>query len=136
MDRILKSTIEKLNGQVHKIRGVRVLLDGDLAIFFETQTSRLNQTVRRNLKRFPEGFVFQLDKAEFETLQLQELKLNRRGPGGRQKLPLAFTQGGVSILSCLLNNYRAIEVGKFAVCAFLDPGQMLRFTRDCEFRFC
>ena len=98
--------IEKL---IYIIRGQKVMLDSDLAILYEIPTSRLNEQVKRNLDRFPTDFMFQLTEEEFNIVEtLTDAK--REGRGGRRKLPFAFTECGVAMLSSVLNSSRAISV--------------------------
>jgi len=77
------------------------MLDSDLAAMYGVTTARLNQQVRRNGRRFPGDFAFQLDRQEFKSLMLQSAT-SKKGSGGRHKLPLVFTQEGVSMLSGVL----------------------------------
>jgi hypothetical protein len=83
------------------------MLDKDLAELYVEKTSRLNEQVNRNKKRFPDDFMFQLNKDEFENLISQNATSSW---GGTRKLPLAFTENGVAMLSGVLNSNRAIEV--------------------------
>jgi hypothetical protein len=83
------------------------MLDRDLAELYEVETRTLNQAVRRNIKRFPDDFMFQLNKAEFENLKSQIVTSSW---GGIRKMPLAFTEQGVAMLSGILNSDRAIQV--------------------------
>lgn len=99
------------------------MLDSDVAGLFQTETRTLNQTVRRNLERFPEEFMFELRKDEFDFLISQNVTSKNQPRGGRQKLPLVFTTTGVYMLSCILNNDRAIQVGIAALRAFTQPQQ-------------
>jgi hypothetical protein len=105
----------EITKQIHTVRGVRVMLDSDLAHLYQIQTRPLNQTVRRNFDRFPKDFMFQLTKHEFETLMSQNVTSKKNVRGGRRKLPLVFTDLGVGLLSAILNNNRAIQV---SICAF------------------
>ena len=89
------------------IRGHKVLLDFDLAELYETSTKVLKQAVRRNIKRFPEDFMFELTEEEFQCLRSQIVTSNR---GGLRYMPFAFTEQGVAMLSSVLNNERAIEI--------------------------
>lgn len=85
------------------------MIDVDLAELYDVPTKRLNEQVRRNSKRFPVDFMFQLTKAEEENLRSQ-FATSRSGHGGRRSLPYAFTEQGVAMLSSVLNSERAIEV--------------------------
>ena len=78
--------------RVHIIRGVKVMLDKDLAEMYSVQTSALNQAVKRNSLRFPDDFMFQLSQKEFESLISQSVISKQVGRGGTRKLPYAFTE--------------------------------------------
>ena len=89
------------------IRGTKVMLDKDLAELYGVLTGNLNRAVKRNIKRFPEDFMFQLTKEEFDNLIFQ---FGTSSWGGTRKLPYAFTEQGVAMLSGILNSDRAINV--------------------------
>lgn len=97
---------------IYVIRGQRVMLDSDLARLYEVETKVLNQAVKRNIERFPEDFMFQLTKEEYEFLRSQfvtsKIKIETRG--GRQYFPYVFTEQGVSMLSSVLKSKRAIQI--------------------------
>ena len=99
-----KMAIESL---IYEIRGQRVMLDRDLAKLYGVETKVLNQAVKRNIKRFPEDFMFQLSHEEFTDLMSQIVTSSW---GGIRKLPYVFTEQGVAMLSGLLNSDIAIEV--------------------------
>jgi ORF6N domain len=109
--------IKDITRRIYAIRGVKVMLDRDLAELYQVETRVLNQAVRRNLKRFPEDFMFQLNKDEFDHLKSQFVTSNR---GGVRKLPLAFTEQGVAMLSGILNSNRAIDVNIMIMRAFVQ----------------
>ena len=98
---------EHLESKILIIRGRKVLLDKDLAKLYGVPTKRLNEQVKRNLKRFPRDFMFQLKKREFEILKSQNATSRW---GGTRKLPRAFTEHGLAMLSSVLNSERAIQV--------------------------
>ena len=93
--------------KIYTIRGHKVMLDRDLAELYLVDTKRLNEQVKRNLKRFPDDFMFQLTSTEFEILKSQ---IATSSWGGARKLPFVFTEHGVLMLSSILNSNRAIEV--------------------------
>ena len=101
---VKQSIIEK---KIFLIRGMNVMLDRDLAELYGASTGNLNLAVKRNLDRFPDDFMFQLTKEEFQNLILQ-FATSRWG--GTRKLPYAFTEQGVAMLSSVLNSKRAILV--------------------------
>jgi len=102
---ITPKIIEKM---IYIIRGKKVMLDSDLAKLYEVNTRTLNQAVKRNIKRFPSDFMFQLSKMEYTDLMSQIVTSSSHG--GRRKLPLVFTENGVAMLSGILNSDRAISV--------------------------
>jgi hypothetical protein len=100
-------TIEQIASKIYFIRGLKVMLDRDLAKLYQVETRVLNQAVRRHIKRFPQDFMFQLSKTEFDNLKSQIVTSSW---GGVRKMPLAFTEQGLDMLSGILNSDRAIEV--------------------------
>lgn len=106
MDKITAKIIEKM---IYVIRGKKVMLDSDLATLYEVDTRTLNQAVKRNIKRFPLDFMFQLTKQEHTDL-ISQIVISKTGRGGRRKLPLVFTENGIAMLSGILNSDRAISV--------------------------
>ena len=97
---------EKIISKIFLIRNKRVMLDKDLAELYSVETRTLIQSVKRNLDRFPEDFMFQLDNEEYNILRSQFVISNR---GGRRYLPYAFTEQGVAMLSSVLNSKKAIQ---------------------------
>jgi hypothetical protein len=100
---------EVIMSKIYFIRGVKVMLDRDLAKLYEVETRILNQAVRRNEKRFPEDFMFRLSKDEMNEWKSQIVISNSEKMGLR-KPPLVFTEQGVAMLSSVLNSDRAIMV--------------------------
>jgi hypothetical protein len=98
---------QKVLNRIFVIRGQKVMLDEDLAEMYKIETKRLNEQVKRNRKRFPKDFMFTLSQKEFENLKSQNATSRW---GGRRKLPNAFTEQGVAMLSSVLNSDVAIEV--------------------------
>ncbi|MEO7983513.1 MAG: ORF6N domain-containing protein [Bacteroidota bacterium] len=128
--------IQSIQNRIYEIRGERVMLDRDLAALYETETKALNLAVKRNIKRFPKDFMFQLTKEEFEALRFQietleksnSLRLqnetsNKRG--GTRYLPYAFTEQGVAMLSGILNSDRAINMNIAIMRAFVEVRKVL-----------
>jgi len=104
-------TQEQIENKIYLIRGKKVMLDKDLAELYRIQTGRLNEQVKRNIKRFPDDFMFQLSSEEVKSLRSQFAILKDSGRGRHSKyLPFAFTENGVAMLSGVLNSDRAIEV--------------------------
>lgn len=114
---------ELIEQKIYLIRGHKVMLDADLATLYGVTTGNLNLAVRRNPKRFPPDFMFQLSPAETQSLLLQSARAKRRG--GRKTPPYAFTEQGVSMLSSVLNSDRAIEVNIAIMRAFVRLRAML-----------
>jgi hypothetical protein len=98
---------EIISSKIFLIRDKKVMLDEDLAELYGVTTGNLNKAVKRNISRFPDDFMFQLTKEEFEILIFQ---IGTSGWGGRRTLPYAFTEQGVAMLSGVLNSDRAIKV--------------------------
>jgi hypothetical protein len=92
--------VSEIQNRIYEIRGVRVMLDFDLAELYGVETRTLNQAVKRNQKRFPPDFMFRLSQEEFNHLISQNVTSSW---GGRRKLPTAFTEQGLAMLSGLLN---------------------------------
>ena len=101
--------LDQIQNKIYLIRSVQVMLDSDLAELYGVETRVLNQSVRRNLKRFPDDFMFKLTREENEALKSQ-IVTSKEGRGGKQKQPLVFTENGVAMLSAVLKSDRAIEV--------------------------
>jgi ORF6N domain len=104
------------------------MLDADLAALYGVTTGNLNLAVRRNPKRFPPDFMFQLSRKETQSLLLQNARA--KGRGGRRTAPYAFTEQGVSMLSSVLNSERAIEVNIAIMRAFVRLRAMLATHTD------
>ena len=101
--------IEIILSKIHKIRGVRVVLDRDLAELYQVAPKVLNQAVKRNLDSFPDDFMFQIEKSEWDSLRSQIVTLEK-GRGKYPKyLPYAFTELGVSMLSAILKSRIAVQ---------------------------
>ena len=116
--------------RVHSIRGMKVMLDKDLAEMYGVQTSALNQAVKRNSLRFPDDFMFQLSQKEFESLISQSVISKQVGRGGTRKLPYAFTQQGVAMISSVLNSETAIQVNIQIIRVFIKMKQLLLDNKD------
>ncbi len=101
-------TREQVENSILLIRGLKVMLDSDLAGLYGVSVKRLNEQVRRNLKRFPSDFMIRLNLEEFEALRSQIATLKTGRGEHRKYLPYAFTEQGVAMLSSVLNSERAI----------------------------
>ena len=102
--------VEVIAGKIFLIRGQKVMLDRNLSKLYGVSTGRLNEQVKRNKKRFPEEFMFQLSKGEFHNLKSQFAISNYLIKMGIRKLPFVFTEQGVAMLSSVLTSDRAINV--------------------------
>ena len=107
---------------IHEFRGKKVMLDFDLARLYQVETKVLNQAVRRNIKRFPEDFMFQLDNKEFANLKSQIVTSSW---GGRRTPPLAFTEEGIAMLSSVLHSDVAIAANISILRAFVKVREYL-----------
>jgi hypothetical protein len=116
LELIVAPAIEK---RILAVRGRQVMLDEDLADLYGVETKRLVQQVKRNLKRFPEDFMFQLTKAESAVLRSQ-IATSNDGRGGRRYCPYVFTEQGVAMLSGVLRSERAIAVNIEIMRAFVE----------------
>jgi len=100
--------LAKIESMIYVIRGQKVMIDSDLAELYGVETSQLNRAVKRNLLRFPEDFMFQLTNNEFK--ELLKIRNTTDSYGGARKLPYAFTENGVAMLSSVLNSDKAIVI--------------------------
>lgn len=103
--------------RIHEIRGMKVILDSDLAVLYEVETGQLKRAVRRNLDRFPGDFMFEVSSAEYDSLRCQFGTL-KRGEHAKY-LPFAFTEQGVAMLSSVLNSKRAVLINIQIMRAFV-----------------
>ena len=112
---------------IYTIRGKQVMLDKDVAMLYHYETKKINQTVKRNIDRFPEKFCFQLNENEVENLRSQFVtsSLEKENYGGRRYLPYAFTEQGIAMLSGLLRNQIAVQVSINIMDAFVEMRRFL-----------
>jgi hypothetical protein len=121
--------VDQIAPLILTLRGQKVLLDHDLASLYGVLTKRLNEQVRRNAKRFPTDFVFQLTTEEAEALRSQNAT-SKPGRGGRRYLPYAFTEHGAFMAATILNTPRAIAVSVFVVRAFVRMREILTTHKE------
>lgn len=115
-----------IQSKIYEIRGQRVMIDKDLAELYQVTTGNLNKAVKRNIKRFPSDFMFQLTAEEFEILKSNLIFQNGISSwGGDRKLPYAFTEQGLAMLSGVLNSDIAIEVNINIMRAFVAVRQLI-----------
>jgi len=112
---------------IYEFRGYKVMLDFDLAALYGVETKRLKEQVRRNISRFPEDFMFELNKDEFESLRSQ---IATSKHGGTRYLPMVFTEQGVAMLSSVLNSEKAIQVNIEIMRAFANYRALLIDSKD------
>lgn len=132
--RNLPAPVALIERRIYLVRGKKVRVDTDLAELYGVATFRLNEAVKRNRKRFPEDFMFQLTKEETEALTSQ-IAMSKTGRGGRRTRPYAFTEQGVAMLSSVLNSERAIEVNIAIMRAFVKLREMLESNEDLNRKF-
>jgi len=156
MDQIIP--LEKIENRIYLIRGQKVMIDSDLAFLYGVETKKLNQQVKRNKKRFPDDFMFQVtryeaeyleregvyfggedylksqivtsNKANIKTKNLLKSQIVTSSWGGRRGLPYAFTEQGVAMLSSILKTDKAIEMNILIVRAFVKIRQLIYSYKD------
>jgi hypothetical protein len=131
--------IRSIQNRIYEVRAERIILDRDLAVLYDVPTKALNLAVRRNIKRFPKDFMFQLNQVELEMLRFEMERLqaglgcstlrfqietsNKRG--GSRYLPYAFTEQGIAMLSGILNSDKAIKMNIAIMRAFVETRRLL-----------
>ncbi len=118
-----------IQSKIYTIRGVRVMIDRDLAEIYGVETRALNQAVKRNLERFPSDFMFQLTDIEFQHWKSQIVMSNAVNMGLRKK-PFVFTELGVAMLSSVLNSKTAIQINMNIMRAFVAVRNMLSVSPE------
>ncbi|MEY2828355.1 MAG: hypothetical protein RIQ33_213 [Bacteroidota bacterium] len=123
---------ERMINKIYIIRGQKVMLDTDLAELYEVDTFRLNESVRRNIERFPKDFMFQLNSEELKSLTSQFAMSNvkPKGRGGRRTLPYAFTEHGILMLSSVLKSEKAVQVNIHIMRIFTKTRELLLTHKD------
>jgi len=120
-------SVERIEQMILSLRGQKVILDKDLASLYEVSTSNLNKAVSRNLDRFPKDFMFQLSAMEFNDLKFH---FGTSSWGGTRKLPRAFTEQGVAMLSSVLRSSRAVQVNIEIMRAFVRLRELLASNKE------
>jgi hypothetical protein len=120
--------VEIIEKRIYLIRGHKVMLDKDLASLYDVKPIRLREQVKRNMKRFPDDFMFQLNDQEIDSMVSQNAIPSRKHLGGYN--PYVFTEQGVAMLSTVLNSDRAIEVNIQIMRAFVKLREMLSTHKD------
>ncbi len=141
--------IRSIQNRIYELRGERVMLDFDLAALYEVETKVLNQAVKRNIKRFPEDFMFRLSIGEWQTIRSQFVTSDSKDNDNQQTnwsqsvtsskkhrgaayLPYAFTEQGVAMLSGILNSDKAINMNIAIMRAFVEVRKI--FLKEIDFR--
>lgn len=124
-------SLETVQKRVYWLRGHKVMLSTDLAELYETEARKLIQAVKRNLERFPDDFMFQLNEKEFRNLRSQIVISNS---GGNRYAPYAFTEQGVAMLSSILHSKRAIQVNIQIMRTFVKLRELIDTNKDLAIR--
>jgi len=127
----MELSVVKIQNKIYEIRGLKVMLDFDLAEMYEVDTKVLKQAVNRNLARFPADFMFTLFQKEFQGLRSQIVTSKR---GGTRYMPFAFTEQGVAMLSSVLNSEKAINVNIAIIRTFVLIRQYALNYKELETR--
>ena len=118
--------LQLIQGKIYEIGGHKVMIDRDLAELYQVTTGNLNKSVQRNIKRFPSDFMFQLTKEEFDQLKTNLIFQNGISNwGGTRKLPYAFTEQGLAMLSGILSSDTAIQVNINIMRAFVAVRRLI-----------
>jgi phage regulator Rha-like protein len=123
--------VESVISKILVMRNQKVILDRDLANLYNVETRSLKQAVRRNIKRFPEDFMFQLTKEEFMNWRSQTV-MSTSDQKGLRYFPFAFTEQGVAMLSSVLKSERAIEVNILIMRAFVRLREIISTHKKVE----
>lgn len=127
-DRVLVLA-QRIAHAILRLRGHNVMLDTDLAVLYRVEVKALNQAAKRNRRRFPSDFMFQLSTQEMESLRSQFVTA-KIGRGGRRTAPYAFTEHGIAMLSSVLTSPRAVHVNIEIMRAFVRLHRMLASNAD------
>jgi hypothetical protein len=132
--------MQSIQNRIYTIRGERVMLDRDLAALYEIETRVLNQAIKRNIKRFPSDFMFQLTSEEFESIRHQfesadktmssQIVMTYPNKRPNSALPYAFTEQGVAMLSGVVNSDKAINMNIAIMRAFVNVRKVLLSQSD------
>lgn len=120
---------ELVMNKIYVFREQKVMLDSDLAYIYGVVTKRLKEAVRRNIERFPEDFMFELTREEFDSLRTQ-IASSKTGRGGARYLPMAFTEQGIAMLSSVLNSERAIRMNIQLIRIFTNMRKLVLSQKD------
>jgi len=121
--------LEAIEHRIHVVRGLKVMLDKDLAELYQVPTKRLNEQVKRNVDRFPLDFMFQLNEEEASILRSQNAT-SKPGSGGRRYLPYVFTEHGALMLASVLTSTIAVDVSIQIVRAFVRLRELITSHKE------
>src|SRR5713226_786563 len=124
MSRAALVAVRRVDSRILYLQDQKIILDADLAELYGVEVRHLNQQVKRNSKRFPAEFLFQLSNKDMKILRSQFV-ISNNGRGGRRYLPYAFTEHGAIMAATVLNSERAIAMSVFVVRAFVRMRQAL-----------
>lgn len=126
---IIESVQPDIKNLIYVVRNQQVMIDSDLTLLYQVETGNLNKAMKRNQKRFPEDFCFQLTKQEYENLKFQSgsSSLNGNGYGGRRYMPYVYTEQGISMLASVLHSEIAIDASIRIMRTFVE---MRRFIAN------
>ena len=123
-------SLEPIKRKIYEIRGRRVMLDSDLARMYQVETKNLKRAVRANIERFPDDFMFELTKEEYDSLRCKNFTSNKRG--GNRYLPFAFTREGIAMLSGLLRSEIAVQANINIMRAFFQMQEALLIVSNTQ----
>ena len=118
-----------IQNKIYEIRGQKVMLDFDLASLYEVESKQLKRSVRRNINRFPNDFMFELNEEEWKNLRSQ---IGASSWGGSRYLPFAFTEHGITMLSSVLTSEKAISINISIVRAFISLRRISKHYKELE----
>jgi|SRR5690606_9301454 len=119
-----------IQNKIYEVRGQSVMLDFDLAELYEVETKRLNESVKRNIERFPERFMFRLTKDEWQAMRSQIATASDQGKRNLNVTPFAFTEHGVTMLASILRSKKAIQTNIAIVEAFISLKEFALTYKD------
>ena len=122
--------LEPVKRKIYEIRGCRVMLDSDLAGMYQVETKNLKRAVRANIERFPDDFMFELTKEEYDALRCKNFTSNKRG--GNRYLPFVFTREGIAMLSGLLRSEIAVQANINIMRAFFQMQEALLIVSNTQ----
>ncbi len=126
----MEQNLEQIRKKIYEIRGQRVMLDIDLAVMYQVETKNLKRAVRANIERFPDDFMFELTKEEYDALRCKNFTSNKRG--GNRYLPFAFTREGIAMLSGLLRSEVAVKANINIMRAFFQMQEALLIVSNTQ----